>query len=71
MNVKFRKVIKEVEEGIDKYYFNNDEYRVEIYPDGKRKLFNNKTNVEIRCEYSIYHSVVSQLIDLHKYEKHQ
>lgn len=30
MNVKFRKVIKEVEEGIDKYYFDNDEYRVEI-----------------------------------------
>ena len=59
-----------VEDGIDKYYFDNDEYRVEIYPDGKSKLFNNKTNIERRCEYSIYRSVVSQLVDIHRYEKH-
>lgn len=56
---------------IDKYYFDNDKYRVEIYPDGKSKLFENKTNKERRCEYSIYRSVVSQLVDIRKYEKHK
>lgn len=60
-----------VEEGIDKYYFDNDEYRVEIYPDGKSTLFYNKTNKERKTEYSIYRSVVSQLVDIRKYEKHQ
>ena len=60
-----------VEEGIDKYYFDNDEYRVEIYPEGKSTLFYNKTNKERKTEYSIYRSVVSQLVDIHKYEKHQ
>lgn len=60
-----------VEDGIDKYYFDNDEYRVEIYQNGQSKLFENKTNKERRCEYSIYRSVVSQLVDIHKYEKHK
>lgn len=60
-----------VEDGIDKYYFDNEEYRVEIYPDGKSTLFNNKTNVERKTEYSIVRSVVSQLVDIHKYEKHK
>ena len=62
---------KKVEDDIDKYYFDNDEYRVEIYQNGQSKLFENKTNIERRCEYSIYRSVVSRLVDIHKYEKHK
>ena len=37
----------------------------------KSKLFENKTNKERRCEYSIYRSVVSRLVDIRKYEKHK
>ena len=60
-----------VEDGVDKYYFDNDEYRVEIYQTGQSKLFENKTNKERQHEYNIYRSVVSQLVDIRKYEKHK
>ena len=60
-----------VEEGIDKYYFDNDEYRVEIYQNGQSKLFENKTNKERRCSGSIYCSIVPRLVDILKYEKHK
>ena len=60
-----------VEDGIDKYYFDNDEYRVEIYHDGRSMLINNETDMEMFKTYNINQSVVSHIVDIHKYEKHQ
>lgn len=59
------------ENGIDKYYFDNYKYRVEIYKDGRSMLIDNETDKEMFKTYNINQSVVSHIIDIHKYEKQQ
>ena len=67
-NLHFNAYIEE--NGIDKYYFDNNKYRVEIYHDGRSMLINNETDMEMFKTYNINQSVVSHIVDIHKYEKH-
>lgn len=68
-NLRFNAYMEE--NGIDKYYFDNYKYRVEIYKDGRSMLIDNETDKEMFKTYNINQSVVSHIVDIHKYEKQQ
>ena len=61
---------------IEKMYSQKDENTnssigIEIYKDGRSMLIDNETDKEMFKTYNINQSVVSHIIDIHKYEKQQ